>query len=88
MTEIGFFGENSQRHGLPLFVSLVDAALQQATTLMARVAEHDDRVHLACQLSELFLKAGNDVLAMVVTEDDSPVDVEETATGGDRVARA
>lgn len=69
-TEIGFFAENSQRHGLPLFVNLVDAALQQATTLMSRVGDHDDRVHFACQLSENFLKAGNEVLAMVETAND------------------
>ena len=81
-SELGFFAENSQRHGLPLFVNMVDAARQQATTLMARVGDHDDRIHFACQLSEHLLRVGNEVLTMVITEDDSPADAEEKVTEG------
>ena len=59
-----FAAEEKQKAGLPIFIRLVDTALQEAHRMLETV-EGDEQVYFAVELVAHFLAAGNAVMSTV-----------------------
>ena len=70
-----FAAEEKQKAGLPIFIRLVDTALQEAHRMLETV-EGDEQVYFAVELVAHFLAAGNAVMSTVEAKNDA---VEVTA---------
>src|SRR6516165_7215918 len=70
-----FAAEEKQKAGMPIFIRLVDTALQEAHRMLETV-EGDEQVYFAVELVAHFLAAGNAVMSTVEAKNDA---VEVTA---------
>jgi hypothetical protein len=69
-----FAAEDKQRAGLPVFIRLVESAVQEAKTMLDRV-KGDERVYFAVELAAHFLASGNAVVSSVDEAENDAVEV-------------
>jgi hypothetical protein len=74
-----FAAEAKQKAGLPTFIGLVDAALQEAHRMLETV-EGDERVYFAIDLATRLIAATNAVLSSVPVDDVDGSITEERTT--------
>ena len=69
-----FAAEEKQKAGMPIFIRLVDTALQEAHRMLETV-EGDEQVYFAIELVAHFLAAGNAVMSTVDEAENDAVEV-------------